>query len=692
MSQSRGIEASRRRLVDAAVVAALVLVTLAAYLRTMRPSFGWGDSSELITAAYFLGIGHSPGYPLWMLIMHPFSHIPIGSVAFRLNFMDALLGSVAVGLLYVLYRKISGSRPAAIIAALTFAFGATFWDQTTEADVFTLHVCLATLILLVVFAWRDRANGIHRKDAKNAETALPPSAERQTADQWVYLLAWMVGISLGNHALIALMIPALVYLVWAERGRNFFTFRRIATCAGLFLLGLSIYVYLPIRGAANPPPQINDPHNLAEVWTQITAPGARHSMFDRGLLVPLIRARNNICQLPWRFTFFGAALALLGIGLLWRRDRRLLAFLILLVVFDVGYSMNFSIFDIYTYYLPMHMVWCAFIAVGAAGLIAYAGRLMERISASMLSPKPAWRYGPVVALLLALPAIQFCTNLAKVDGSDDYAPERFARAVFKQAEPNALVLADWWPIAPMGYLKYIEGQRPDLTMFPAPSVFADTDFVDFSHEEFLSKYKVIYFTEMLTYRIDLLRKKYYVIPQGPVYRVYLHRPAPATLLSQIPAKPIAQFGDRIGLVRADIGGGPLVPGESLDFTLYWTPLDGFDSSRYEAIFMLVNGRNQRVWQESNVLGHGLYPLEKWRQGEVLTEQHRIYLPDPVATGEYSLLVRVRKHGDSRCLDCDKPAAAGNVRDYLIGQIRAEQPPAPSSGEDGIPTVVALLRP
>jgi len=689
-AQGEQAPAERRRLKpalpDAAIVAALILITLAAYIRTMRPTFGWGDSSELITAAYFLGVGHSPGYPLWMLIMHPFSHIPIGSVAFRLNFVDALFGSIGVALLYLVYRAISGSRPAAFIAALTFAFSPTFWDQTTEVDVHTLHVCLASAILLIVFAWRSSlgAGFTNPADAVRLRRTVP--------DRWLYLLSWVIGISLGNHALISLMIPAILYLVWAERGRRYFTGRRVAACFGLFLLGLSIYVYMPIRGAANPPPHQNNPHNLSEMWAQVTAPGARAVMFDRGLVVPLIRARNNIAQLPWKFTFFGSALALLGIGLLWRRDRRLAVFLVLLAGFDVGYAMNFSIFDIYTYYLPMHLVWAAFIAVGAAALIAYAGRLMERIPASMLSPKPAWRFGPTIALLLALPVMQFLTNLPTVDGSQDWGSERFARAVFKEAEKNALVLADWWTIAPMGYLKYIEGQRRDLVMFAGPSMYADTQFVDFSREEFIGRYKVIYFVEMLTYRIGVLRDKYYLVPEGPIYRVYLHRPAPETLLEKVPDRPIARFGDRVGLVRAEVSSKPLRPGECFDFTIYWTPLEGYNRKKHEAILVLENKKSGRIWQESNVLGYDLYPLEQWKPGEVLTEKHRIYLPDPVPNGEYNLYLRVRERGKSHCLDCDKHPADGNARDYRIGRVKVEQAPAPSAAHEGIPAVVALLRP
>jgi len=112
----------RRRVLDLALSLIVFLLALAGYLRTMRPTFGWGDSSELVTAAYYLGVGHSPGYPTWMLLAHPFARLPIGDVAFRVNLFTALLGAVAVAVFYLVCRCIARNRIAGFIAALTFAF------------------------------------------------------------------------------------------------------------------------------------------------------------------------------------------------------------------------------------------------------------------------------------------------------------------------------------------------------------------------------------------------------------------------------------------------------------------------------------------------------------------------------------------------------------------------------------------
>ena len=653
---------------DVVLCLVLFLLALAAYLRTMRPTFGWGDPSELITAAYHLGVGHSPGYPTWMLLAHPFSRLPIGDVAFRVNFFNALLGGLAIPLLYLVYHRIAGSRIAAFVAALAFAFTATFWDITTEADVFTLHVCFAAVILLIALRWRRRPH-----------------------DRWLYLLSGIIGISLGNHALTGLMIPPLLYLVWSERGWRFFGWRRVSVCAGLLLLGLSIYAYMPLRAPYNPPPHLNNPHSLIDFWAQLTAPGARQAMFDVGLLIPLQRAVTYLLRLTFEFGYSGCAIALLGGVLLWRRDRQLTIFFAIMGLLAVAYACNFSIFDIYTYYLPLHLAWAALIAVGAAALLDTGAALIARAQQGAGSLTPAWRYGLVAALLLSLPAGLFADHLGRVDGSDDFSAERFAREVFRQVEPDAMILADWWAIAPLGYLKYIEGQRPDVIMFAAPSIYAEEGFMDFAKEDFLRRHAAVYFVEMLTYRSNLVRERCYLIPEGPVARVLVDRPDPETVLADVPPNPIASFGDQVAFVRAEVQPGELRPGRSFEFTVYWTPLPTYNSRPHQAIFVLTNDDGDRIWQESNLLGHDLYPLEQWEPGEVLREPHRIYVPDAVTAGEYNLFVRVREHGQAKCLDCDSPAPGASSRDYLVARIGVDDPETiPVRGR--LPWLVELLRP
>ena len=93
-----------RRVDPFAVLA--VTVPLAVYLLTLAPSVTFFDSGEFITAIHSLGIAHSPGYPLFVNYAKPFTWLPFGNIAFRVNFATAISASVACYGVYLLVRHL----------------------------------------------------------------------------------------------------------------------------------------------------------------------------------------------------------------------------------------------------------------------------------------------------------------------------------------------------------------------------------------------------------------------------------------------------------------------------------------------------------------------------------------------------------------------------------------------------------
>src|SRR5262245_35562775 len=66
--------------------AAPALIVFTVYCVTLAPTVTGEDSGELITAAYFFGVPHPPGYPLWTMLCGAWTHLlPIGSIAWRAN-------------------------------------------------------------------------------------------------------------------------------------------------------------------------------------------------------------------------------------------------------------------------------------------------------------------------------------------------------------------------------------------------------------------------------------------------------------------------------------------------------------------------------------------------------------------------------------------------------------------------------
>ena len=76
------------------------------YLRTLFPGLGGGgDSAKFQYVGSVLGTPHPPGYPLYVLVSFCFAHIPVGSLAWRINAMSAFFATVAVVVTFLALRR-----------------------------------------------------------------------------------------------------------------------------------------------------------------------------------------------------------------------------------------------------------------------------------------------------------------------------------------------------------------------------------------------------------------------------------------------------------------------------------------------------------------------------------------------------------------------------------------------------------
>ncbi len=87
--------------------AALVfLVALLVYFWTLAPTVTLVDSGELIVAARFLGVAHPPGFPLYVMLAHLASLLPIGNIAARINFASAFFAALACAMLTLVVAEL----------------------------------------------------------------------------------------------------------------------------------------------------------------------------------------------------------------------------------------------------------------------------------------------------------------------------------------------------------------------------------------------------------------------------------------------------------------------------------------------------------------------------------------------------------------------------------------------------------
>ena len=79
--------------------ARLLLAGLALYVYTLAPDILPADSGEFQTVATNLGVAHPPGFPLYTMLAHMMTRLPLGpNPAYRVNLFSALTSILALAL------------------------------------------------------------------------------------------------------------------------------------------------------------------------------------------------------------------------------------------------------------------------------------------------------------------------------------------------------------------------------------------------------------------------------------------------------------------------------------------------------------------------------------------------------------------------------------------------------------------
>jgi len=214
------------------------------YLSTLARVVPPRDSGEFIASAFTLGINHPPGYPIYTIIGKLFTYLPFQNVLFRVNLMSAVFASLTVYILYMIIYRLTKSVFAGVSASLIFAVSRTFWSQSVIAEVYTLNSFFFALCLYILVLWTERINN---GDQPN---------------KMLYLLSFIYGLSLANHHTMLLLSPALIFWVLWNKPKILRDFNVILICLGLFFLGLSVYLFMPIRSYADPYIDWSDTQNF----------------------------------------------------------------------------------------------------------------------------------------------------------------------------------------------------------------------------------------------------------------------------------------------------------------------------------------------------------------------------------------------------------------------------------------------
>jgi len=125
----------------------LLFLVFGIYLSTVSRTVSFGDSGDLVTAAFEMGVPHPPGYPLHTILGKLFTIlIPIGEIAFRVNLVSSFFGLLTILIIYAIIYKQTKSSIVAFLAGSFLAFSSGFWTYSIVTDVFALNAFFVAVL------------------------------------------------------------------------------------------------------------------------------------------------------------------------------------------------------------------------------------------------------------------------------------------------------------------------------------------------------------------------------------------------------------------------------------------------------------------------------------------------------------------------------------------------------------------
>ena len=275
--------------------ALLFLTAFGLALWGLNPSFYMDDSPEIATVAASLGIAHPPGYPLYTLLGRLLSLLPLGQPCLRVNLLSALCAATACLLLFHLLRdRFQTAASFAWPLALLWMAGATAYPAALSAKNGIYQ--LTAVFILAVFSALLRG--------------------RMAAAFFLF------GLSLTNHWMS--MVPCLAgfgYLAWCRYKERRVTVKEWLQSGTFLVIGLSLYLYLPLRSSLDPLVNWAHPVDLTNFLHHVSRYVDKNKDFASD---PLLWARQGFFYLQSAFLELSGLLllALLGAFALWNQNRR----------------------------------------------------------------------------------------------------------------------------------------------------------------------------------------------------------------------------------------------------------------------------------------------------------------------------------------------------------------------------------
>lgn len=436
---------------------------LAVYIWSMPRTVVLEDDGLFILSSWFNGISHPPGYPLYTVLGHLATLVPIGNPAIRVHLLSAVFGALSCVCLFRIARRLFPTKVYAYTATLGMACSTTFWSQAIIAEVYTLNVFIFLLLFLIALKAGEKSNTI--------PTPGP-----------LYLMAFLYGLGISNHwPLLVLSTPALLVLLWPVRSS---VIRHFSVCLLFLLLGLTPYLWMVIRSQMHPEISFYGPiSSWHDFWFYISRKGYADADVNvgAGWWDKWHYCWYVLKQTTSQFGSINGVFVWLGFFSQWRLwPWRLCCALVLgylgstfVLILLLGFNYepwHQAIFRVYP--LISYVIASLWLAAGIFVLIKLVRNILQDTKMSRVIP---------VGLCSIVVAIALMDNSAFNYRAHDRWAEDYARTLLSMVKPNAILFVSEDPnVGPLGYVTKILHVRPDVTLYHSKGfVFSNRLYVPF---------------------------------------------------------------------------------------------------------------------------------------------------------------------------------------------------------------------
>ncbi len=516
-------------------------IALIVYMLTQARSLSFWDSGEYATCISILGVPHPPGNPFYILFGRALvaifgSFVPHAIIA---AFISGLFSAFAVMFTYLVTVQLASMlkiKPreaifAGVIASLFTAFSFTFWMNAVEAEVYSGLVFFVNLILWITFYWVQRSRDFNRQNLLLLmvylfflgfcvhQTALQIAPAvlfivvypiilaglKKSYFWWkalgyvvalivAYLIFGAIGKSLNIDAFDQMGFVLMILVLMFIELKGILDKRVWFLAVGLFLVGISAHIYLPIRAAERPFINLADPstNKRFDDYIQRRQYKAEQetSMFKRrGNLITWQLGQHFLRYFNWQWFksdavnrwvkipqnlirglggLLVAFLGLFGAVFQFRRNKHSFAYFLaiffctsLLMVFVMNLSSE-EVRDRDYFFVVAYNMWTIWMGLGALAVLYLA--------------KTKALKAVLAAILVLLPIFNLATQYYEHDRSQELIALDYGVNFLNSVEENAIIFTngdnDTYPIR---YAQAVQDNHAKAHLYPGRDLYPTSE-------------------------------------------------------------------------------------------------------------------------------------------------------------------------------------------------------------------------